>query len=90
MPLVAKRPLESQRPLPSALSPSMLVTFQASAQKGTALIMRGHFKKARQGGGAWVAQSVKRLNLGFCSGHDLTVREFEPHLGLSTDSVEPA
>ena len=31
-----------------------------------------------------VAQSVKRLTLGFGSGHDLTVREFEPH-----DSVEP-
>ena len=40
--------------------------------------------------GAWVAQSVKHLTLGFSSSHDLTVREFQPHVGLWTDSVEPA
>ena len=40
--------------------------------------------------GAWVAQSVERLTLDFSSGHDLTVRGFEPHLGLCTDSAEPA
>ena len=28
-----------------------------------------------------MAQSVKRLTLGFSSGHDLTVHEFEPHVG---------
>ena len=33
-------------------------------------------------GGVWVAQSVKRLTLGFGSSHDCTVREFEPHVGL--------
>ena len=32
--------------------------------------------------GAWVAQSVKPLTLGFVSGHDLTVREFKPQVGL--------
>ena len=32
------------------------------------------------GRGAWVAQSVKRLTLGFGSGHDLRVRGFEPHM----------
>ena len=32
------------------------------------------------GGGAPVAQSVKRVTLGFGSGHDLTVREFEPRI----------
>ena len=40
--------------------------------------------------GAWVAQSVKRMTLDFVSGHDLTVCEFEPHIGLCPDSVEPA
>ena len=29
-------------------------------------------------GGAWVAQVVKHPTLDFSSGHDLTVREFEP------------
>ena len=33
---------------------------------------------------------VKRLTLGFCSGHDLTVRVFEPHVGLWAHSAEPA
>ena len=31
--------------------------------------------------GVWVAPSVKRLTLGFGSGHDLTVHEFEPTSG---------
>ena len=35
--------------------------------------------------GAWVAQSVSNLD----SGHDLAVRDFEPHLGLYADSSEP-
>ena len=38
--------------------------------------------------GAWVAQSVRRPTLGFSSGPDLPVCEFEPHVGLHT--VEPA
>ena len=41
-------------------------------------------------GGAWVAQLVKRLMLGFGSGHDLTVHEFEPRVGLCTDNTEAA
>ena len=40
--------------------------------------------------GAWVAPSVRRLTLDLGSGHDLPVREFEPHVGLHADSVEPA
>ena len=39
--------------------------------------------------GTWVAQLVTRLILGFGSGHDLTVCEFEPHTGLRADSSEP-
>ena len=37
-----------------------------------------------------MAQSVKRLTHDFGSGHDLTVLEFEPHIGLCADSIEPA
>ena len=37
-----------------------------------------------------MAQSVKHLTLDLGSGHDLTVREMEPHVGLCADSVEPA
>ena len=46
--------------------------------------------KKREIWGSWVAQSVKRLILGFSSGRDLTVREFEPRIGLSADGVEAA
>ena len=37
-----------------------------------------------------MAQSVKCLPLDFCSGHDLTVCEFEPHVRLHADGTEPA
>ena len=37
-----------------------------------------------------MAQSVKRLTLDFSSGHDLTVRVFEPLMGLRADGEEPA
>ena len=40
-------------------------------------------------GGAWVAQLVKRLALGFGSGHDLTVHGFEPRIKLCADGSEP-
>ena len=46
--------------------------------------------KINQRRGAWVAQLVKRLPLDFGSGHDLTVRGFEPHVRLCADSSEPA
>ena len=36
-----------------------------------------------------MAQSIKGLTLGFCSGHDLTVGRFEPHIGLSTAGARP-
>ena len=32
--------------------------------------------------GAWVAQLVEHLTLDVGSGHDLMVREFEPHVRL--------
>ena len=35
-------------------------------------------------------QVVKCLSLDFGSGHDLTVHEFEPHVRLCADRVEPA
>ena len=40
--------------------------------------------------GTWVAQLVKCPTLDVGSGHDLTVHEFNPHIGPCADSVEPA
>ena len=37
-----------------------------------------------------MAQSVKHPILGISSGHDLTVHEIEPHVGLQADSAESA
>ena len=37
-----------------------------------------------------MALSVKHPTLDFCSGQDLTVREFEPCIELSAGIVEPA
>ena len=38
--------------------------------------------------GTWMVHSVKRLTLGFGSGHDLMVCEVEPHTALSAGSAE--
>ena len=46
-------------------------------------------EKECQSKGAWVAQSVLCLTLGFGSGHDLLVCGFEPRIELCADSVEP-
>ena len=35
-------------------------------------------------------QSVERLTLDVGLGHDLTVRDFKPHVGLCAGSMEPA
>ena len=48
------------------------------------------FLKDMQTWGTWVAQLVECLTLDFCSGHDLTVCEFKPHIGLTAISTEPA
>ena len=37
-----------------------------------------------------MAQSVKHLTLGFGSGHDLTVPEFQARVWLYADNAEPA
>ena len=34
--------------------------------------------------------AVKQQTLDFGSGHDLTVRDMEPHVGLCAESAEPA
>ena len=47
------------------------------------------FKNTKKFRGAWVAQSVKYLTLGFSSDHDLTVREMELCIRLCTDSAGP-
>ena len=41
-------------------------------------------------GGTWVALSDEHPTLDFRSGHDLTVCESRPCVGLCADSVEPA
>ena len=50
----------------------------------------GLSKTGEDSRGTWVAQSVKRPTLGFGSGHDLTVHEFKPCIGLCADSMESA
>ena len=37
----------------------------------------------------WLSQ-LSALTPDFGSGHDLTVHDFEPHIGLCADSTEPA
>ena len=48
------------------------------------------FSKFTFSWGAWVVQLVERPTLDFSSGHDLTVREIKPCMGLCADTVEPA
>ena len=49
-----------------------------------------NFDKILKVRGTWVAQLVKSPTIGFGSGHDFTVRGFEPHIGLCADSAETA
>ena len=49
-----------------------------------------HLKKKKKKWGTWVAHLVKHPTLDFSSSHDLAVDEFEPHIGFSADSAEPA
>ena len=44
-------------------------------------------KVAYVGWDSWVAQSVKCPTLGFSSGPELSVCEFEPHIGAAWDSL---
>ena len=37
-----------------------------------------------------MAQLVKQLILGFCSGHNFVAHDKEPHAGLHANSTEPA
>ena len=62
------------------------VFYGASKQKG----QRGHKPVDKVCQGTWVARSVKHLTLESGSGHDLTVREIKPHVGLCDGSSEPA
>lgn len=48
-----------------------------------------HYNMLSTGVPAWLCR-VRRPNIDFGSGHDLTVHEFKPHMGLCADSVEPA
>ena len=46
-------------------------------------------KKNYMGGGAWVAQLIKPLTLGFGSGHNLVDCEFKSYIRFCADSAEP-
>ena len=48
------------------------------------------YRKSTVNSGAWMAQSVEYLTLHFGAGHHLMVHEIKPHMGLCTDSTEPA
>ena len=48
------------------------------------------FKNWSKSRDTWVARSVKRLVLGFSSGHDLTVCGFRPYIRLCSEDTEPA
>ena len=52
--------------------------------------VRAHQDRVKEKGywGTWVAQSVKQAS-DFGSGHNLTVLEFEPRIGLCADCSEP-
>ena len=60
------------------------------SQRGIQAPQYGLLVTENKWGDARVAQSVKCLTLDFGSGHDLTVCEFEPCIGLCVDSLEPA
>ena len=47
-------------------------------------------EKRVRGGAPGGLSRLSVVALGFGSGHDLAVREFQPHVGLRTDSAEPA
>ena len=67
--------------LPLSLCPSPVHALSLSVPK-----INKTLKKKLKKRGAWVAQSVKRR---LQSGHDLTVREFEPRVWLWADGSEP-
>ena len=48
------------------------------------------YKNACMYRGTWVAQLVKHLTLDFSSGHDFTVHEIEPQVGLCPDNAKPS
>ena len=54
------------------------------------LLVLKSFKEDTKSWGTWVGQSVKHPTLDFSSGHSLMVLEFEPHISLCVDSMEPA
>ena len=50
-----------------------------------------NFVRDERNVGSWVALSVEhQLTLDLGSGHDLMIREFQPHVGLCAYSLEPA
>ena len=88
--LQAARP-QSRGPL-QPFVPSKRVSSDLRLQTNSELRESQQYRKSRmgEGVGAWTAQLVKHRTLGFGSGLDLTVGEFEPRAGLCDDSTESA
>ena len=72
--------LKSAKPAWDSLSPPLCPTLLTLSLKINKL--RNFYIYKKKPWGTWVAQSVKRLTLDFGSGHNLTVHEFEPRVGL--------
>ena len=66
------------------------VTHPYKSKKIQVFVYKVQSSKTVNGEGAWVAQSVEHLTLGFGLVHDLEVHELEPRVPLCADSAEPA
>ena len=87
------RPSRTRAPNPGMVPFLKCAPHLCGARWPQALVPRPEFCGAEwkyEERGTWAAQSVKRPTLHFGSGHDLTVGETEPCVGLCPDSTEPA
>ena len=61
------------------------------AKRWSGGITQGHTIVGEGGAPGWLSQlSIKSLTLDLGSGHDLVIREFQPHTILCADGAEPA
>ena len=65
-----------------------LLTILLESRENLAFV--ANFSCKLESRGAWVAPLVERPTLDFCSGLNVTAREFKPCLGLCADSTEAA
>ena len=84
--ILEQRPGERKGGRPVNIQSGTLQPKWDTSQRCNVKFSRSHIKKSKKRWGAWVVQSVKHPTLGFSSGHDLTVREFEPSIRLCADT----